>query len=287
VHLRFYDALVAQRRVELTGQLARIGDDLVRSAQKLLDARVGTENDLLQAQIRADESQLLHDTARNGHREAWQRLSAVIGLPNLQQSRLTGALDADLPIFDWDHCYAMVLGSNPQLGAAHARAERANIAIERARRENIPDVNVFLSMRHNNITSSDVANVEIGIPIPIRNRNQGNIRAAEAEWIASSQEVKRIELYLQDRLAVAYRRYANARERIDAYGQRIVPRAKRSLDLVREGYDRRQVEYLTLLTAQQTYYQVNLSYLDAMGELWAASSEIEGQLLTDSLSATD
>ena len=63
----------------------------------------------------------------------------------------------------------------------------------------------------------------------------------------------------------------------------MVPRARRSLKLVTGGYEKGQVDYLTLLTAQQTYLQVNLSYLDSIRELRAASSVIDGQLLTDSL----
>ena len=63
----------------------------------------------------------------------------------------------------------------------------------------------------------------------------------------------------------------------------MVPRAKKSLDLVTEGYEKGQVKYLTALIAQQTYVQVNLSYLDSLRELRVSSSVIEGQLLTGSL----
>jgi hypothetical protein len=63
----------------------------------------------------------------------------------------------------------------------------------------------------------------------------------------------------------------------------MVPRAQRSLTLVTEGYETGQVKYITLLTAQQTFLQVSLSYLDSLRELRTASSIIEGRLLTDSL----
>ena len=138
-------------------------------------------------------------------------------------------------------------------------------------------------MRHHNVTHYDVANVQVGIPIPIFDRNQGNIRSAEAEWVAACNEVRRLELDLQDQLAVAYRRYANARQQADRYGQRMVPRAARSLKLVTDGYQTGQVQYLTLLTAQQTYLQVNLSYLDSLRELRTSAAIIDGQLLSGSL----
>ena len=285
VRVRFYDALVAQRRVALTEELAGIGDEIVSATQKLIDGRQGTENDLLQAEIRADESHILLDNARNENIEAWRRLAAVVGLPNMQMTAVAGKLDSGLPIFTWDSCYAMVLGGNPTLNAARTRVDRARIVIQRARREPIPNVDVAISNRYHNVTDNNVTNVQIGFPIPVFNKNQGNIRSAEAEWIGACKEVKRIELDLQDRLAVAYRRYANAQQQVERYKSRMVPRAKRSLNLVIDGYEKGQVEYLTLLTAQSTYLQVNLSYLDSLSQLRTASSVIEGQMLSGSLAS--
>ncbi|MBC8354407.1 MAG: TolC family protein [Planctomycetes bacterium] len=281
--VRFYDALVAQRRVELTNELARLGADLVKATETLIDGRLGTENDFLQAEIKADESSILRDNAQNELAEAWRRLAAVVGVPTLRITPLAGGLDSDLPSLDWDSCYAMLLDSNPELNAALAQAERASFVIHRAMKEPIPNVDVSISVRHHNVTTDDVANVQVGIPIPIFNKNEGNIRSAEAEWVAANAEVQRIELDLQDRLAVAYRRYANARQQVDRYGQRMIPKADRSLKLVTEGYERGQVKYLTLLTAQQTYLQVNLSFLDSLRALRESTAVIEGQLLTGSL----
>lgn len=283
VRVRFYEALVAQQRVELTRELADIGDELVRATRTLIEQRLETENDLLQAEILADESHILLENAQNENVEAWRRLTAVLGLPELEPIRLNGSLDQGLPYLDWDQCYAMVLGNNPELLAARARVQRANIVIQRARREPIPNVDVSVSVRHHNVSSSDVANVQVGIPVPVFDKNQGNIRAAQAELVVAGNEVRHIELRLQDQLAVAYRRYVNARQQVERYSTRMVARAQRSLDLVTTGYERGQVTYLTLLTAQQTYTQVNLSYLDALRELREASSLIESQLFRDSL----
>jgi cobalt-zinc-cadmium efflux system outer membrane protein len=283
VRVRFYDALVAQRRVELAKELAGIGEELVKATEKLIAGRLGTENDLLQAEIRADESYIHLDNSTNEQVESWRRLVAVVGVPTMQAAPLSGQLDVDLPSIDWDTCYATVLGRNPTLNAARTRVERAQIVIHRARKEPIPNVDLSVSVRHHNVSGSDVANVQFSIPFPILNKNQGNIRSAVAEWIAACHEVKRIELDLQDRLAMAYRRYANAYQQTGRYQERMVPRSKRSLKLVTNGYEKGQVQYLTLLTAQQTYLQVNLSYLDSLRELRTAYSIIEGQLLTDSL----
>ena len=283
LHIHFYDAQVAHRRVELTTELARIGDQLVESTERLLGGRQVTRNDLLQAEIRANESYILLDNAINQRTEAWRRLTAVVGEPNMQMTPLVGDLDADFPEYNWDDCYAMVLTGNPLLSEARTRVARARIVIKRARKEPIPNIDLSVSNRYSSITHDNVTNIQAGIPIPIFDKNRGNIRSAEAALISACNDVKRIELDLQDRLAVAYRRYANALRQAARYRDQIIPRAKQSLGLVTEGYRKGQVEYLTLLNAQETYSRVNLSYLDSLNELRRSSSIIEGQLLANSL----
>ena len=283
VRVRFFNALVAQRRLELLKELTHISAEFVQATKKLLQGRLVTENDLLQAKIKSDESHILLDNAHNEHTESWRRLVAVVGMPTMPLTPLAGTLDSDLPCFDWDSCHAMVLGNNPDLHAARAQVERTNIALQRSKKELIPNFDLSVSVRHHNVTESDVANIQLGIPIPIFNQNQGNIWAAKAKRIAACYEVKRIELDLQDRLAVAYRQYLNARQKVERYSQKMIPRAEQALNLVRNGYKTGQLKYQTLLTAQETYLRVNLSHLTSLQELWTASSIIEGQLLTGSL----
>lgn len=283
VQIRFYEALAAQNRVQLTTELLRISTDLVQATERLLQGRQRTENDLLQAQIRADETEILLDNSRNELNEAWRRLMFVVGTPLVRVRSLDGDLTKDGAQLDWDQAFGMLLARHPELSAAKARAKRARILITRAKREPIPNIDMMVSVRHIDLTGSDVANVQVGVPVPIFDRNQGNIAAAESEWIAACREISRIELQLQDRLATTYRRYANARQQSEKYEQRIVPNAKRSLELVTKGYELGQVEYLTLLLAQQTYLQARLAALDSLKELRTSEALIAGQLLDGSL----
>ena len=283
VRLRFYDALVAQRKVELTGKLLSISQNFTDLSQQLLDARQISQNDLLLVEIETEESQIVAENALNEQKEAWRRLTAFIGVASLKPLPLTGELAADLPVYDWEQSYSGILGNSPELAAASARVERARLAIQRARRENIPNIDLMVSVQHMNQDGDNIAGVQAGIPIPVLNRNQGNIMKTDAELVAATHDVRRIELDLRDRLAIAFRRYANAKHQVDRYTEKILPRAHRSLDVVTRGYAGGQVDFLTLLTSQRTYIRANLSYLASLAELRQAATVIQGQLLTDSL----
>jgi cobalt-zinc-cadmium efflux system outer membrane protein len=283
VRLRFYDALVAQRKVELTGKLLSISQNFTDLSQQLLDALQISQNDLLLVEIETEESQIAAENALNEQKEAWHRLTAVIGVASLEPLPLSGELASDLPVYDWDQSYAEILGSSPELAAAAARVERSRLATERARRENIPNIDLMVSVQRMNQDGDNIAGVQAGFPLPVLNRNQGNIMKADAELVAASNDVRRIELDLRDRLAIAFRRYANAKQQVDRYTDSILPRAQRSLDIVTRGYSAGQVDFLTLLTSQRTYIRTNLSYLASLAELRRAAIVIQGQLLTGSL----
>lgn len=86
-----------------------------------------------------------------------------------------------------------------------------------------------------------------------------------------------------------FQRYAIARDQVQDYSKPdgILASSKKTLELVRGGYQAGEFGYLDMLTAQRTFAQTNLAYIEAIGELWAAIVEIEGLLLKDSLDALD
>jgi cobalt-zinc-cadmium efflux system outer membrane protein len=100
----------------------------------------------------------------------------------------------------------------------------------------------------------------------------------------ASRNVERVQLDLQQRLALAYQQYSNARAQADIYTTQILPKAKETYELVQRGYRLGEIGYLDLLTAQRLYSQTSLAYLDSLSSLWSSWSEIDGLLLTDSLS---
>ena len=88
---------------------------------------------------------------------------------------------------------------------------------------------------------------------------------------------------LRERLAEAFRQYANARFEVDKYSREILPMSEKTLNLVTRGYRQGEVGYLDQLTAQRTFFQTNLSYIAALRELWRAKLKIDGLLLEGSL----
>jgi cobalt-zinc-cadmium efflux system outer membrane protein len=237
----------------------------------------------LQARVEANSARILLETSRNDHTAAWRKLASSVGSPDLPPASLAGDLEADIPDISFDDAMQTLLAESPELAVARANVDRAQRALRRACAERIPNVDIQAGAAHDNATHDDIANVQIGLPIPIWNRNQGGIHRAQAELAAAQSDVQRVELDLHHRLASTYQRYANAKQQVDTYKSDILPDAKSSLDLVNNGYKQGEFKYLALLTSQRTFFQTNLLYLESLQELRRSSTEIEGFLLTDSL----
>jgi cobalt-zinc-cadmium efflux system outer membrane protein len=283
VRSAFVEVLTAQRTLQLAVELERIGSEGVRAADALLTAMEVSRVDVLQARIEADGARLLLVRAQNRELAAWRRLAAVLGAPDLPLRQLSGDLETGLPELSWSQSLGRLLAESPELATAQALVGRAQWSLRRATAEPIPNIDTQSSVQYDDATGFSVANVQIGVPYPLFNANQGNIRRMQSELISAKAEVSRLQLSLQNRLATAFERYTNARAQVQIYAQQILPSARQSLELVAIGYRQGEFNYLTLLTAQRTFFQTNQAYLEALREQWQSAIAIDTLLLGESL----
>ena len=283
VRKSYYQTLLAQRRVELAEELLKVTSDAADASQSLVEAEEIPLAGLLQTEIRQENSRVFLRTAKNAQEQAWRRLSAVVSGPELPQQSLEGDV-TDLPEqLNWQDQLIRLQSESPEIAAAVANMERARRALNRASVQAVPNINAQVSVQYDNSSDYTIAGVQVGMPIPLWNRNQGGIQQAQAEITEAERNIQRIEQNLGQRLADAFRSYSDAHVTATNYAADILPRSGRTLELVRKGYEQGEVGYLDLLTAQQTYSQTNLAYLDALDELWQSYVLIDGLLLDGSL----
>ncbi len=287
VRIQFYNTLVAQRAVEITHDLRTTGQRALEVANSLFDAQQVSKVDVLQARIEANSAGIGVVNAENRLAGSWRRLAAVAAVPGMQQQKLTGDLLADMPTFTWEESVGRILQESPELAATRTQVARAVETLRRARVEPIPNVTLQAGPQYDAGTNHTITNVNVLVPVPLFNYNQGNIRRAEADVRAARAAVARQELVLTTKLAAAFERYDNARNQVHQFRREILPDARESLDLVAGTYKQGESSFLVLLTAQRTYFQTMLAYLDAQRELWETAIAIDGLMLTDSLQAGD
>ena len=153
--------------------------------------------------------------------------------------------------------------------------------MQRASAGRVPNLNVQAGVQFDNATQDTIANVQVSMPIPVYDRNQGAVMQACGELAAAQAALEARELALEERLSIAMRDYNTARERVTKYMEKILPAAKETLDLINTGYQQGELDYMQVYTVQQTYAAKNLSYLQDLETAWQQWAEIDGFLVGD------
>ena len=279
----YFDVLYTQQTMEINEQLVRIGEENIKTAEKLFSAKEVSRVDILQAKVESDAGRLQLQNARNRHQSIWRQLTALIGMPEMAPTQLGGRLENDLPDLDWGTALNQVLVGSPQLAEARAGLDRARCQVAQQYAERVPNVDMRAAVEYNNEIGENIAAVEVGVPLPFFNRNQGNISKAQSQLVAAQNEVRRVELELRQRLAAIFEQYENARQQVQKYSDDILPNAAKTLELVRSGYRQGENNYQTLLISQRTYFQANLAYLESLRQLRSSAVTLEGLLLSGGL----
>lgn len=286
VRQRFYDALAAQRRKELAVEFEVVAAKGVRFAEARMRAKEGTRPEVLQAEIQLKEVQLQRRNAESAFRGAWKQLMAVAGMPNVEPGALVGHLSVGTADRDWDAVQNQILSSSPELQGARSRFARARANLDRQQAQAIPNLSLMLGAGQDNGTGSGFINTQISLPVPVHNKNQGNIAAAHAEFCRASHDVRRTENAIHSRLAEARRDFEVSAARVQQYEQEILPRARETLTLAESAYEAGEFDFLQVLIVRRTYFESNLSYVTAQVDLARSAALVDGSVLSGGLDST-
>lgn len=286
----YYQALSDQYRIQVRTNLARLAEEAVRISSELANVGQADQPDLLAADVESQRIQLELVDAVNRQERTWRQLAAVVNNPSLRPTPIAGELEM-VPRLNVDQALDAIYADSPELRAASIDVNRAETSLSRAKKEVIPDIIVSGGVRYNRelleVTNGGVRRpvgpegfFDIGIQIPIFNRNQGNVAAARAGVDRAKLEVDRTKLALRSRLAEVYRDYITALTRADRYRQDVLPKAQKAYELYLNNFRRMAAAYPQALIAQRNLFQLQDAYVDALTSVWQRSIEIQGLLLT-------
>ncbi len=287
VRIRYYDVLGSEKSAQVAQRLVVISEDGLTTTEKLYEVRQASRADVLQARIQLKTVRLTLREAEIRQRMAWKQLTHVVGVPELVMTPVEGEVDGDIPERNFDTTYQELLAGSPQLRAAEVRVSHARAELVSEKAQVIPNVTLQVVAERDQINQFNSVNTFLSIPVPIVNRNQGNIFHAQADIREACQEVERTKLALRDTLTDAFQRYETARAQVETLRDEILPDAKESLDLTIAGYKSGEISILQVLAARQTYFENSLAYIQAWTEVRKVVTEMDGLLLTGALNPAE
>ena len=294
VRSMFYQVLGAQQMLDLQTKLAENANVATKTTAELFNVGQADKPDYLESEI--EQQQVEHElqAARNNYLQKWKVFAAVLGRPEMAPVRLVGNLEDGVVQLDEAQLHRQLLQESPQVKAAEAQVRRAQAVLIRAQAEWIPDLYVRGAVGYNREfvdTGGEgepprtglIGAGQVGVTLPIFNRNQGGIAAARSEVTFQQREIERVRLGLRVQLATTIKDYNNALDVITRYRNVILPRAEESHQLYLSKFKSMAASYPQVLIAQRTMVQLRQKYTDALVGLHQDATQLSGFLLSGGL----
>jgi cobalt-zinc-cadmium efflux system outer membrane protein len=291
VRMFYYQALAAQEMVDLRHKLSKLAEDAVQTSHQLGNVGQADQPDVLQAEVEGEQAELAVVAAEQNQVRAWRALAATVGKPQMPLTHLAGSLE-DLPEDSPDQWLQAILQESPAVKIAALGVVKAEASLARAKREPIPDLQLRGGLQQNRELDATTNRpiglqgfAEVGVQIPIFNRNQGNVQASRASVERAQREVQRVQLVLRERAATLLQNYVTSRSTVERYRNHMIPRARKAYELYLKSYGGMAAAYPQVLISQRTLFQLQTDYIAALENLWGNSIVLKGFLLTDGLEA--
>ena len=292
IRLKAGEALAARRNLAVARELL----DVNRQGLGLIEERVRRgatpllEGSLLLVEVnRLDAAQQLLESRV----EVLQlQLKALAGLPPDEPLDVGGALEAAAVRMDRGSGLTRATAGRPDIRAARAEAAMARARIQKEEAEGRWDASVTVGYQRqetgfglSGITDrggtrpiQDTFHMVGGgltITLPVRNRNEGNIKAAQAETRAADRRRELLELVARQEVASAYTQYEAARRSLETYGRGVRDLARQNLDTVRQSHGLGRSSLLDVIAEQRRFIEVEHGYTEVLKQVYDAAVEIE------------
>lgn len=270
----YFDVLTARERLALATDstaLAKSSTDTV--AKRVAAGKVSpveeTKARVAEAGIRVELAQ-----AASEQRNALSRLFALMGRTDVPYTVLEGTAETLPPVPNLADLQALI-SSSPAVVLARIEVDRRKALTDLEQSKRVPDVKVSVGMQRSNETQRNVLLFGVSVPLPVFDRNQGNLLEALKLEDKARDELQGATVRLHSEVAQARERLTTITAEVQSLQQDVLPGAKSAYDAAAIGFENGKFNFLEVLDAQRTYFTAKSQYLKALGEAHRAAADID------------
>ena len=281
----FFETLAAQERVAL----ALDSVDLARKATDAVAKRVaaGKVSPVEESKARVAEAGVRVELAQaqSEQRNARGRLASLLGANPPRFTLVAGNVEA-LPLVPSLDSVQQRLSVSPTLRRAQLEMERRRLLVDVERSKRVPDVTFSLGVKRPNELQRDQLFFGVSVPLPLFDRNQGNLLEALKREDKARDELQALNVRVGTEVMQARERLDAIRGEVDVLQRDVLPGAKSAYDAATIGFENGKFNFLEVLDAQRTYFAAKSQYLKALAEAHRAAADID-RVLGDSTPNAD
>jgi cobalt-zinc-cadmium efflux system outer membrane protein len=273
----FLDALSARAILQSKNKSLSQFDRIVLVNEERL--RVGDIGEIELAQSRVERDQFKADviTAQADVYSADLVLGQQLGKSEKLAAQLPvpeGTLEGPVRTFDVDQLVAAALERRPDVISKQRAIKTADLRIELANANLLPDLSVSGSYSHTATGTGGFvqpadntlgASLSVNLPFS-RLRHRGELEAARATRTQAELQLRSTQLQVEQQVRDAYSRYQAAVQRLQLYRAGMLKDADRVLEARLYAYQRGGATLLEVIDAQRTSAEVYLAYSQALAD---------------------
>ncbi len=271
----FYAVLVAQERLSLAQSSRDIAESASDAAHKRVRAGKSSPVEETKSNIASSSAKIELNQANTQLINARKRLAALWGSNPSIFANVVGdvTLVAEIPD-SVDVSQLMEHAPAIQLAKIEIDSRGALTKIERSKAT--PNITVSAGVMNNQeLGGINQALLGLSIPIPVFDRNQGNVQQAVSREYKAQDELVALKNQLTAHLSNQIERLSVAKQSAESLKTEILPSAQSAFDAANKGFSAGKFNFLDVLDAQRTLVQSKSQYINALLDAHEAVAEIE------------
>ena len=270
----YFDVLTAQERLVLAKDsvaLAKSSTDTV--AKRVAAGKVSPVEEskarVAEAGIRVELAQ-----AASEQRNALSRLFALLGKIEAPFTVLEGKAENLPPVPKLADLQSLI-SSSPAVVLARIEVDRRKALTDLEQSKRVPDITVSAGIQRSNETQRNILLFGVSVPLPVFDRNQGNLLEALKLEDKARDELQGATVRLHSEVTQAQERLSTIAAEVQLLRQDVLPGAKSAYDAATIGFENGKFNFLEVLDAQRTYFTAKSQYLKALGEAHRAAADVD------------
>ena len=270
----FVEVLAAQWQLELADELVRLSREMLTTVAQRVEAGKDSPVEATKAKVALSTVRIEQKHACQNLASSRKRLAALWGSTSATVEHVVGRFDNVLPVPPESQLLEL-LTQNPDVARWAVEMEQRRAILEMEKTKAIPDPSVWGGVKHSNETDEATFVVGLSIPLPLFDRNQGEVFAAKHNIAKAQQQRRAAELTVHTAVVDAYEGLSSAFIEVTDLKGEVLPGAQSAFDAASQGYRQGKFDYLDVLDAQQTLFEAKGKYVESLAAYHKARVEME------------
>ncbi len=274
VRKRFVEVAVMQEESELAKHRVELAQKAYDTVVQLVQAGKVPPIDEKNALVELTNSKIEQRRSSSQLKIARNHLAILWGQKNAQFTQVTANLRELQPLPVLDELQPL-LERAPEISRWDSKLLETDNALKLQKAQAIPDISAGLGVRHENESDDTALVAAISIPLPLFNRNQGAVRAAETR--KQKAEILQTDAIAsgENSLRAAYQELSLLEEEVKLLDDIVLPAAQESFRVAQEGYRQGKMAYLDVLHAQRTLFETESQFISTLRDYHQAIAGLE------------